>query len=79
MKIHLRWLLKWITNLGATKDDKVMVLSGKVWPGFGVETATITKQSPEGTALTLPLYHPVVAVAVDDAINDLQEEEKRMH
>ena len=31
--------------------------------------AVITKQSPDGTAFTLPLYHPVVAPAVDDAIS----------
>lgn len=36
-------------------------------PGLLAVMATITKQSPEGTALTLPLYHPV-APAAEDAI-----------
>lgn len=31
--------------------------------------AVITRQSPDGTAFTLPLYHPVAAPAVDDAIS----------
>lgn len=47
------------------REDKVMVFSGG-GPGLAV-MATITKQSPEVTALTLPRYHPVAAVP-DDAI-----------
>lgn len=45
-----------------------MVFSGG-GPGLLLAMAVITKQSPEGTAFTLPLYHPVVAPAVDDAIS----------
>lgn len=44
-----------------------MVFSGG-GPGLLTAMAVITKQSPEGTAFTLPLYHPVAA-AVDDAIS----------
>lgn len=56
------------TNLGAIKEDKVMVFSGG-GPGLLLAMAVITKQSPDGTAFTLPLYHPVAAPAVDDAIS----------
>lgn len=52
------------TSLGAIKEDRVMVFSGK-GPGLVLEIATMTKQSPEGTAFTLPLYHPVAPLAVD--------------
>ena len=41
-----------------------MVFSGG-GPGLLAVTAVITKQSPEVTALTLPLYHPVAAVPED--------------
>jgi hypothetical protein len=54
------------TNLGAMREDKVIVFSGG-GPGLLIVTAIITKLSPEGTAFTLPLYHPV-APAVDVAI-----------
>lgn len=54
------------TNLGAIREDKVRVFSGG-GPGLLAVIATITKQSPEGTPLTLPLYHPV-GPAAEDAI-----------
>ena len=57
-----------LTNLGAIREDKVMVFSG-VGPALLLVMAVITKQSPDGTALTLPLYHPVAAPADDDAIS----------
>jgi len=58
-----------ITSLGAIRDDNVMVFSGK-GPGLPVGMAMMTTQSPDGTALTFPRYHPVAPVAVD-AIYDL--------
>lgn len=52
------------TNLGAIRDDKVIVLSGG---GLSpLEFPIITKQSPEGTAFTFPLNHPVAPATVDD-------------
>ena len=48
------------------REDKVIVFSGG-GPGLLAVMATITKQSPEVTAFTLPLYHPV-APAADDAM-----------
>nr|XP_024931809.2 uncharacterized protein LOC112492412 [Ziziphus jujuba var. spinosa] len=44
-----------------------MVFSGG-GPGLLATIAVITKQSPEETDFTLPLYHPVAPV-VDDAIS----------
>lgn len=44
-----------------------MVLSGG-GPALLAVRAMMTNESPEGTAFTLPLYHPVAA-AVDDAIS----------
>lgn len=55
------------TSLGAIRDDKVRVFSGGGSGLFAV-MAMITKQSPEGTAFTFPLYQPVTP-AVDDAIS----------
>lgn len=53
------------TNLGAIRDDKVIVLSGGGISPLGIPM--ITKQSPEGTAFTFPLNHPVApATAADD-------------
>nr|GMD35568.1 uncharacterized protein LOC112492412 [Ipomoea batatas] len=49
------------TNLGAIKDDKVIVFSGGI---SALVLPIITKLSPEGTPFTLPLNHPV-APAVD--------------
>lgn len=40
-------------------------------PGLELVMATMTKQSPEGTAFTLPLYHPVVALAADAIFQQL--------
>ena len=57
------WNMEKITSLGAIKDDKVTVFSGRA-PGLELVRATMTKQSPEGTALTLPLYHPVAVDAI---------------
>lgn len=55
------------TSLGAIRDDKVRVFSGG-GPTLLAATAIITKQSPERTAFTFPLYHPEPP-AVDDAIS----------
>lgn len=52
------------TNLGAIREDKVRVFSGG-GPDLLAVMAIITKQSPEGTALTFPLYHPDDAAAED--------------
>lgn len=53
---------QWQTNLGAMMYDNVIVFSGgglrsAFW------AAIITIESPEGTAFTLPLYHPEGAAA----------------
>lgn len=40
------------------RDAKVMVFSGG-GPGLLLDKAITTKQSPDWTALTFPLYHPV--------------------
>ena len=54
------------TSLGAMRDAKVMVFSGG-GSGLSLFRPINTKQSPDGTALTLALYH-VVPPAVDAAI-----------
>lgn len=64
------------TSLGAIKEDRVMVFSGK-GPGLALEIATMTKQSPEGTAFTLPLYHPVVPLAADAILQLFTTKTKR--
>lgn len=46
------------TSLGAIREESVMVFSGGI---SALVLPIITKQSPEGTALTLPLNHPVDA------------------
>ncbi|KAL5075019.1 hypothetical protein RYX36_014003 [Vicia faba] len=43
---------------------------GTKFPSFKI--SIMIKQPPKGTTCILPLYHHVVAVAVDDAINNLQ-------
>lgn len=57
-----------VTSLGAIKEDKVMVFSGGM-SAFALPI--ITRQSPEGTALTFPLNHPVDkavdAMPIDEA------------
>jgi len=53
-----------------------MVFSGK-GPGLALEIATMTKQSPEGTAFTLPLYHPVALLAADAILQRSTTKTKR--
>jgi len=55
-----------------------MVFSGK-GPGLALEIATMTKQSPEGTAFTLPLYHPVAPLAADAILQRSTTKTKRQH
>lgn len=64
------WLTWWLrtmqpklnihTNLGAIREDKVMVFSGGI---SAFVLPIITRQSPEVTALTFPLSHPVAPAA----------------
>lgn len=49
-----------VTSLGAIREDKVMVFSGGI---AAFVFPIITRESPEGTALTFPLNHPAVAGA----------------
>jgi len=66
------------TSLGAIKEDRVMLFSGK-GPGLVLEIATMTKQSPEGTAFTLPLYHPVAPLAADAILQRSTTKTKPQH
>lgn len=56
------------TSLGAMIDAKVMVFSGG-GPGLSLFTPATTKQSPDGTALTLALYHSVLPAVVAAIVN----------
>lgn len=52
------------TNLGAIREDNVIVFSGGI---SALVFPIITIQSPEETDFTLPLNHPVAAVDDDMA------------
>lgn len=63
--------------MGAISDERVMVFSGG-GPGLLEVRAMMTRQSPEVTAFTLPLNHPVDP-AVDDAISTASCIDRDLH